>query len=94
MVGYVVAKVYRQMGEIGPLVCERERGDVAINLLRAILNRLSGYEVTIFVPTNERVLLDVLNKLRFGESFRVSMMFHGPTISSDCFFVADSLERG
>lgn len=94
VVGYAVAKVYGQMGEIGPLVCEKGRGDVAISLLRAILNRLNGYEVTIFVPTDEKVVLDVLNKLRFAESFRVARMFHGPTITSDCILVAESLERG
>ncbi len=50
MVGYVVAKVYRQMGEIGPLICRREREEVAISLLKAVVNKLEGYDISLYVP--------------------------------------------
>lgn len=94
MVGYVVAKVCRQMGEIGPLTCLREREDVAINLLRVVLSRLEGYEVSMYVPNKESAILNTLSKLGFTGSFRVARMFFGPLIVKDCINMAESLERG
>jgi predicted N-acetyltransferase YhbS len=94
MVGYVVAKVYRQMGEIGPLICRREREEVAISLLKAVLSRLEEYDISLYVPDKERVILETLGKLRFAESFRVAKMFFGSPIVKDCVNVAESLERG
>jgi GNAT superfamily N-acetyltransferase len=94
MVGYVVGKVYRQMGEIGPLICQRQSEDVAINLLRTVLSRLEGYEVSMYVSTKESVVLDTLSKLGFTEDFRVARMFFGSPILKDCISAAESLERG
>jgi N-acetylglutamate synthase-like GNAT family acetyltransferase len=94
IVGYVVAKVYRQMGEIGPLVCQKGREDVAVNLLRSLLSRLEGYEVSMFVPNKASAILESLKTLRFAESFRVTRMFHGSPITEDCICMAESLERG
>jgi predicted N-acetyltransferase YhbS len=94
MVGYVVAKVYRQMGEIGPLICRREREEVAISLLNAVLSRLEEYDISLYVPNKERVILETLGELRFAESFRVAKMFFGSPIVKDCVNVAESLERG
>jgi N-acetylglutamate synthase-like GNAT family acetyltransferase len=94
MIGYVVAKVFRQMGEIGPLMCQREREDVAIDLLKVVLSRLKGYEVSMYVPSMEKVILDALSKLGFTESFRVVRMSLGPPIGKNCINMAESLERG
>jgi len=94
MIGYAVAKVYRQMGEIGPLVCQKGREDVAVNLLRSLLSRLEGYEVSMYVSSKESTILDSLKTLRFAESFRVARMFHGPPTAEDCICMAESLERG
>jgi GNAT superfamily N-acetyltransferase len=94
MVGYVVAKVYRRMGEIGPMVCQRGREDVALNLLRAVLDRLEGYEVSMYVPNKESAILNLLKMLGFAESFRVARMFFGPSLAEDCICMAESLERG
>jgi len=94
MVGYAVAKVYRQMGELGPLICRRGREDVAVNLLKVIISRLEGYEVSMFVPGKEKVILDSLCKLGFTESFRVERMFLGSPTDDGCIKVAESLERG
>ena len=94
MVGYVVAKVYRQMSEIGPLVCQKGREDVAVNLLRSVLSRLEGYEVSMYVPNKESTILNSLKTLGFTESFRVARMFFGSPIAKDCICMAESLERG
>lgn len=94
IVGYVVAKVYRQMGEIGPLVCQKGCEDSAVNLLRAVLGRLEGYEVSMYVPSKERAVLNFLRKSGFAKSFRVARMFFGPPIVKDCICMAESLERG
>jgi GNAT superfamily N-acetyltransferase len=93
-VGYVVAKVYKQMGEIGPMVCQGDREDMAISLLNGVLNKLRGREVSMCIPKRETVVLDTLNKLGFNDSFRVSRMYLGPPIIRDCINVAESLERG
>ena len=34
--GFIVAKVYEKMAEIGPLVCQREHDDVAVELLKTM----------------------------------------------------------
>jgi GNAT superfamily N-acetyltransferase len=94
VVGYVVAKVYRHMGEVGPLICRREHDDVAINLLKMVLSRLEGYEVSMCVPSKETLITEKLKKLGFAESFRVSRMFIGSPIVNDCISVSESLERG
>jgi GNAT superfamily N-acetyltransferase len=94
MVGYAVAKVYRHMAEIGPLVCQKGREDVALNLLGAALNRLEGYGVTMYVPNKESTILNSLKMLGFAESFHVARMFSGPPLTKDCICMAESLERG
>jgi GNAT superfamily N-acetyltransferase len=94
IIGYVVAKVYRHMGEIGPLVCQKGREDVAVNLLRAVLSRLEGYEVSMCVPNKENMILNSLRMLGFAESFRVARMFFGSPVAKDCICMAESLERG
>ncbi|MGD0979365.1 MAG: GNAT family N-acetyltransferase [Candidatus Bathyarchaeia archaeon] len=94
MVGYAVAKVYRQMSEIGPLVCQKGHEDAAVNLLRSVLSRLEGYEVSMYVPNKESTILNSLKKLGFTESFHVVRMFFGSPIAKDCICMAESLERG
>jgi GNAT superfamily N-acetyltransferase len=92
--GYAVAKVYRHVGEIGPLTCQKEREDVAINLLMAVLDRLEGREVSTCVPNKESTILNTLRKSGFTESFRVARMFLGSPIVNNCVFMTESLERG
>jgi GNAT superfamily N-acetyltransferase len=92
--GYAVAKVYRGMAELGPLACQKSRSDVAIDLVKATLNRLKGAEVSMFVPKKEQAILSMLTANGFGERFRVARMFHGPPAVSDCIYMAESLERG
>lgn len=92
--GYIMAKVYEGFTEIGPLTCQRGRSDVAIDLLKAVLNRLEGFEVSLCVPKKEFVILDFLLKLGFHERFRVARMFLNSSSAKDCIYVAESLERG
>jgi len=49
MSGYAVAKSYEDMAELGPLVCRRGHGNIAIDLLKANLNRLERVEVSACV---------------------------------------------
>jgi len=92
--GYVVAKVFKGGSELGPLVCDKGRIDVAINLLRTVLDKLEGLEVSMCVSEREAAILTVLKQLGFDETFRVARMFFGPPIVKDCIYVAESLERG
>ena len=92
--GYAVAKVYRGVAELGPLMCQQRRGDVAINLLRTILRKLKGREVSMCVAEKEKLLLNKLKESEFSESFRVARMFLGRPVGGNCIYVAESLERG
>lgn len=92
--GYAVAKVYKGMAELGPLVCKREPKDVAVNMLGAVLNALDGLQVSMFAPAKETLLLNMLAGSGFKESFRVARMFLGPPVRGECILLAESLERG
>jgi GNAT superfamily N-acetyltransferase len=92
--GYVAAKVYGKMAEVGPLMCHVNREEEAVLLLKAILSRLSGIEVFMYIPEKETMLLNVLYEAGFKEDFRVVRMFLGPAIAKNCICAAESLERG
>jgi GNAT superfamily N-acetyltransferase len=94
MAGYAIAKVYRGMAEAGPLVCHQGCNEIAINLLEAVLNSLSGLEVSMCVPEKQMALLGILERRGFSEKFRVARMFHGPPFNDKCICMAESLERG
>jgi GNAT superfamily N-acetyltransferase len=92
--GFAVAKVYRGVAELGPLACKREQAETASDLLRATLNALDGLETSLFVPKKQKEILSMLMQSGFNESFRVERMFHGPMVTQDCTYMAESLERG
>jgi GNAT superfamily N-acetyltransferase len=92
--GYVMAKVYDGIAEIGPLVCQPKRSDIAINLVKTILNRLEGFHVSLCVPQKEKAILDFLTKSGINECFHVARMFYKPISLKECIYIAESLERG
>lgn len=94
MVGYVAAKVYEGLAEIGPLICEEGRSDIGINLLKSTLNRLKNFEITMCIPQKESAILNMLLGHNFSENFRVARMFLGPSPVKNCIYIAESLERG
>lgn len=92
--GYVLAKVFGATAELGPLVCQKGRTDIALPLLQAALNRLEGLDVSICIPEKEFLIHKTLISSGFQETFRVAKMFLGPPIITDCIYAAESLERG
>jgi GNAT superfamily N-acetyltransferase len=92
--GYAVAKVYKGMAELGPVVCQQARSDVAIDLLKAVLNKLKGADVSMCIPKKESSIINMLISSGFKESFRVARMFYGPQLSEQCICIPESLERG
>jgi GNAT superfamily N-acetyltransferase len=92
--GYVMAKVYDGLAEIGPLICNRERNDIAINLIRTVLNMVEGSHVTLSAPEKELTIKNFLTELGISERFNVARMFFKPTSIKDCIYIAESLERG
>ena len=92
--GYVAAKVYEEMAELGPLVCRQDSFDVAAALLKTVLNKLGDKEVFIYLPAVEKALLEFLFEAGFREEFCVKRMFSGPPPRSNCIYAAESLERG
>ena len=93
-VGYVVAKTYEKMSEVGPLICEAGNVDVAISLLKAVLAKLTDLSVYAVLPKKEKVLTNVLFRVGFREDFYLTRMFLGQPLSKNCIYLAESLERG
>jgi GNAT superfamily N-acetyltransferase len=94
IVGYVVAKLYGRMAEVGPLVCMKEHSNVAVDLLKTTLNKLQDFEVSMCVPKKEASIVDMLMASGFKESFRVARMFLGCHATEECINLPESLERG
>jgi hypothetical protein len=92
--GYVAAKVYGAMAEVGPLICHAHRVEAAGMLLKTILSRLNGLAVSMCIPKKETALLNMLSKAGFREDFGVVRMFLGPAVAKKCIYMAESLERG
>jgi hypothetical protein len=96
IVGYVAAKVYQGIAEIGPLICKENHADVAITLLKTVLCRLCGLDLDVFmcVSGKQNAVIDVLLESGFKKDFGVVRMFLGPAVAESCIYLAESLERG
>ena len=92
--GYVAAKVYGKIAEVGPLICKASRVKAAVLLLKTILTRLNGLSVFMCIPKKETELLNTLYKAGLKEDFQVVRMFMGPAVAKNCIYTAESLERG
>ncbi len=92
--GYVAAKVYDKMAEVGPLICHARRVEAAVILLKTILSKLNGLAVSMYIPKKETALLNMLSKAGFREDFDVARMFLGSAVAKNCIYMAESLERG
>jgi hypothetical protein len=92
VVGFVAAKVYGQNAELGPLVCNLP--DIARQLVLAVLNRLDGLAVSVYLPLNQKSLCEILIGLGVVEDFRLIRMFWGKPKPNSCMYIAESLERG
>ena len=92
--GYVAATVYDLMAWVGPLMCQEGNVDAAVLLLKAVLAKLSGKSVYVALPKKETALAETLSNVGFKEDFSVVRMFLGPNVSSNCIYLAESLERG
>jgi GNAT superfamily N-acetyltransferase len=94
VVGYVAAKVYEKMAELGPLTCREGHVDGAVSLLKTTLAKLTGLSVYAVLPKKETALASMLFSVGFKEDFCVSRMFLGQAVSKNCICMAESLERG
>jgi ribosomal protein S18 acetylase RimI-like enzyme len=92
--GYLVTKIDNIQAEIGPLVFKSDHEFVAVDLLRSALGSLSGFDVFIYVPKQNKVLIDLLLNVGLREDTNLVRMFLGPIINIDCLYLPESLERG
>ena len=92
--GYIVAKVYGGVSEVGPLICRVNHEEEALLLLKTVLSRLSCLEIFMCIPEKETMLLKMMYDSGFQEDFRVVSMFLGPAVAKNCIYAAESLERG
>jgi len=93
-IGFAIAKVYDEASEIGPMVCKRTGSNVATDLMKMVLGKLKGCEVSMCVPEKEAAILDLLRQHGFKEHLVLARMFRGAPIINDYVYVAESLERG
>ena len=82
------------MAEVGPLICNTNRAEDALLLLKTIFSKLNGLEVFIYIPKRETAYLNILYEAGLKEDFRVVRMFLGSAIAKTCIYTAESLERG
>ncbi len=94
VLGYAASKAFEATAELGPLVCGKGQNSAAVDLIRAVLNDLEGFNVSICLPRKETIILRLLIENGFKEKFCVARMFYGSPITIDCIYAAESLERG
>jgi hypothetical protein len=94
VVGYVAATVYETMAWVGPLICQSNRFDVAVSLVKSVLANLCGKSVYVVVSKKDAALQAAFAGFGFKKEFFVSRMFLGKATASDCVYIAESLERG
>jgi len=94
IVGFAAAKLYEEMAEIGPLVCESGQSAVALDLLENVICRLKGQVAYVCVPTAENDLVKTIESRGLRESFKVTRMYLGAAIAQNCIYLPESLERG
>lgn len=92
--GYVAAKVYEGMAEIGPLACSPDHPEVASKLIKAALSNLAGSDVYLYLPRNQTALQEYLRSVGFHEEFYLIRMFWARNLLKNCIYIAESLERG
>lgn len=94
LIGYAIAKVYDGTAQIGPVVGAEGQVETATDLVRAIIDKLEGSEISMCIPEKKEKLLDMMIRLGFHEDFHVARMFCGEPLGNGCIFAAESLERG
>ncbi|MDR0373956.1 MAG: GNAT family N-acetyltransferase [Nitrososphaerota archaeon] len=94
ILGYVAATVYEKTAWIGPLICQPQRSDIALSLVKSVLTELEAKSVYTVIPKNDPVLLGLFFEVGFRKDFFVSRMFLGKNPAKNCIYLAESLERG
>lgn len=94
VIGYIASKVFDQIAEIGPLVCNTDYPKTIPNLLQSVLSKLNGKEAYLYLPATKTELLNIVAKAGFKEELFLARMFLGPVVAQDWVYVAESLERG
>jgi GNAT superfamily N-acetyltransferase len=94
IVGYVAAKVFGGMAEVGPLICQDKHRETATALVKTVLTNLAGSEIHIYIDEQHAEILDLLRNVGYEEDFRLVRMLLGPARAKSCMYFAESLERG
>jgi N-acetylglutamate synthase-like GNAT family acetyltransferase len=92
--GFVMAKIYDVMAEVGPLVCKRDHSHIAIEFVKSILAKLNGLRLYAYVPSKEAEILELFLESGLTEKFRVTRMFLGSVGAESCIYMPESMERG
>jgi ribosomal protein S18 acetylase RimI-like enzyme len=90
--GFIAAKAYENMAEMGPLVCNRET--VAVDLVKTMLSRLERLDIYVYAPEKGKALIGTFLDAGLKENFLVKRMFLGPVAAQSCAYLPESLERG
>jgi GNAT superfamily N-acetyltransferase len=90
--GFIAAKVYEKMAEMGPLVCHKE--GAAVELVKNMLSMLRDFDVYVYAPENGKAITTTLLNAGLKANFQVTRMFLGPVNVQGCVYLPESLERG
>ena len=94
VVGYVLAKDYGHVVEVGPLVCCPDRSEGVFELLQTMLCGLGGREVWLYLPQEQKGVEEFLFGVGFRKKFSLSRMFLGEPKIQRGIYLGESLERG
>jgi len=92
--GYILAKVNKTITEVGPLVCNPDKPELALELLKTLLTELKGKYVSLYLPQKQTELVSFLGVAGFKKDFTLSRMFLGTPKIQNSIHLAESLERG
>lgn len=94
IIAYVIAKMHRELVELGPLVCDPRQLNAAISLVNKILGQLKGQKMFTCLSKDETSIITLLSNAGCTKDFQVARMFLGAPVAKDCIYLAESLERG
>jgi GNAT superfamily N-acetyltransferase len=94
ILGYAATTVYEKAAWVGPLICQQQRNDVAIAMIKSLLTELTAKSVYTVIPKKDTVISSIFLEAGFSEDFFVSRMFLGETSTKNCIYLSESLERG
>lgn len=92
--GYVLAKIYDKLVEVGPLVIRSNSESTALLLLEKMFTKLKGFNIVIYIPKKYRKIINYISSIGLKKETSLVRMFYGQSIKINSIYLPESLERG